>query len=611
MIKAEDIVCRTPKITEINSLSTYAKTRRITVYVHNGKGPVSGAAVRFEIVNSAELYPLAVLNTGEDGCVNFLTGYGDLFIHVVKEGRFCYSKIDVRKTDRVSIDFSNASVSINENMEFDIVPPAGVSSMEHHISPEMEAVHNQRFKNADAIRKAYYNTFYNEETAKAAAADYGEYGAAIAETLVNSRGNYREIEAFLKSGSGDQIKWKSAILGTLNKKDLGDVKTEVLLSHLKSALEYKDCYHEDIFTKYLLCPRVYYEMLTSWRENIKCILGEKLLKNFRDEPVKVAEYVNNTIKEYDNLDYNALYAAPDKLLKMKKGSSQSKKILMVSICRTAGIPAMLNHEDMSVEYFKDGVWYMMEGRPVEQAKNSSLVLRAANKNMEFKYMTTYSIGMLSQGVYHTLDITDDQWINGSIKFNLAPGKYRVLTSNRQLDGTVLANTYHVELTEGGSAEIAIDLRKPVIVGGQSSLGKIDDVSLITRGGRKTTLAEELKQGRNIIAWLEVGKEPTEHLLNEILEHTGEYKAVSCEVVLVLSSESQFDNDTLKKVQKGIPSIKVFIDNGHSLNEKLYRDINTNDRRLPLALVGNNKLDIYYISTGYNIGSAAALLDKIK
>jgi hypothetical protein len=607
----ENIICKTPKITEINSLGIYAKTRRITIYVHEGSKPVSGASVRFEIINYAELFPLVTLETGEDGCVSLVTGYGDLFLHVLKEGRFCYGKIDVRETERVNIDFANASESILGKMEFDIVPPAGMSAKEHSISSELEGLHSGKVQKADAIRKAYQKTFYNEERAKEFVERYGEYGSAVAEALVNARGNYREIEAFLESDAGKAIKWKAAMLGTLNKKDLGDVTADILQSHLEAALEYKDNFDEEIYINYILCPRTCYEMLAPHRQGIKDILGEGLLEEFRKEPARVWEYVKNTIEKYDNLDYNVLYAAPDKLLKMGKGSSQSQKLLAVSICRAAGIPARLNPVDSTIEYYKAGVWYMMEGKPVEQAKNASLTLRAAQRDTDFKYRTAYSLAMLSEGVFHTLHIKDEVWEEGAVKFMAAPGTYRVLTSNRQEDGTVLANIYHVKLEEGGSAEIEIDLRRPAIVEGESPLGKVEDVSLSTQAGAETTLAQELKEGRNIVAWLEVGKEPTEHLFNEILEHSSEYNELSCEVVFIIFNESDLSNDTLIRVRETVPSIKVFMGNDNSLNNKFYKDININDRRMPLAIVADRELNIYYISTGYNIGSAAMLLKNIK
>jgi hypothetical protein len=611
LITSDSILSKTPKITEINSLSTYAKTRRITVYVHEGEKPVSGAIVRFEIVNYAELFPLAELKTAGDGCVSFLTGYGELFIHVMKEGRYCYGKIDVRETERVSIDFTNAYESISGNMEFHIVPPSGVSSMEHGISPELEGEHNKRVQYGEELRRKYQKTFYNQDTVKTAAERHGEYAPNIAEALVNAKGNYKEIEAFLGSNENKNIKWKSAMLGTLNKKDFGDVTAQVLLEHLKSALEYKDCFDEEIFVKYILCPRTYYEMLTPYRQDIKEILGDELLEGFRKEPVKVGEYVKSTIEKYDNLDYNVLYAAPDKLLKMGKGSTQSQKLLMVAICRTAGIPSRLNPTDLTVEYYREGAWYMMEGKPAEQARNCSLILRAAQEGVEFKYMSNYSVAVLSEGAYHTLHIKNDVWEDHSVRFMVVPGNYRILTTNRLENGTVLANAYHVELKEEESAEVEIELRKLEIDRKQGSLGKLEDFSLTAEVGEHTTLAEELSEGPNVIAWLEVGKEPTEHLLNEILEHTDEYNGVSCEVVFIISDASKLHNDTLRKVQEEVPSIRVYIDNNNSLNDKLYKDINTKDRRMPLAVVGDKELNIYYISTGYNIGSAEALLKNIK
>ncbi len=611
IITSNDIICTTPKITEINSLSTYAKTKRVTVFVHNGGEPVFDATVRFEIVNYAELFPLAKLTTDKNGVVSFLTGYGDLFIHVHKDEQYCYGKIDVRQSDRVDIDFSHATKGYTNNIEFDIVPPEQIPSIGNGISSEQKASHELRLQQLSSIREAYQSTFYNEHTARTATQKYEGYDYILAEALVNAKGNYKEIEKFLDSNGGDNIKWKAAMLSMLNVKDLWDTTSETLSSCLKSAIEYKDCYEEELFINFILCPRVYLEMLSPARTELKAILGDTLIKEFRDNPSLVGQYVKNKIVTYDNLDYNVLYAIPDRLLRIGKGSRISQKILMVYIYRTAGIPARLNPIDLSVEYYSAGIWYLMDGTSAQSAKNSSLTLKTVQNPSDFKYMTTYSIAVLSEGYYKTLDIKGDEWEENYVSYTLAPGNYRILTSGRQADGTVLANAYHLELNDGCSTEIDISIRKPVKPIEKGSFARIEDIALSYWDGRSTTLRNELMDEYNIVAWIEVCKEPTEHLLNELLESSGKYNKAACSVILILPNTSMIENTTLKKVLKAIPLIKVLFDNGSSLNDRLYSDICSEDRKLPLAIVCDKGLNVSFVSTGYNIGCADAMLKSIQ
>lgn len=86
----EVITKQTSRMAEINVLAHYAETKEIKVKVMDEKSkPISKAMIRFEVVNYSEFYPIAQLETNEQGEVSLVTGLGDLMI-------FAYEAIGTR-----------------------------------------------------------------------------------------------------------------------------------------------------------------------------------------------------------------------------------------------------------------------------------------------------------------------------------------------------------------------------------------------------------------------------------------------------------------------------------------------------------------------------------
>lgn len=76
-----------------------------------------------------------------------------------------------------------------------------------------------------------------------------------------ARGNFDAIYDFL-SRDGDPL--REALMRTLTEKDLRDVSAEVLETHLRRAAPWAGRYPEEVFRRFLLCPRVAWERLTDW-----------------------------------------------------------------------------------------------------------------------------------------------------------------------------------------------------------------------------------------------------------------------------------------------------------------------------------------------------------
>ena len=88
----------------VNRTAAYARTRRVTVRVADGGCPLPDAAVRFELANMAELYPISEKITDARGEAELETGCGTLRIHATDGNRWLARTTDA---ERVEIDLKD------------------------------------------------------------------------------------------------------------------------------------------------------------------------------------------------------------------------------------------------------------------------------------------------------------------------------------------------------------------------------------------------------------------------------------------------------------------------------------------------------------------------
>ncbi|MCR5190671.1 MAG: Ig-like domain-containing protein, partial [Bacteroidales bacterium] len=154
----EEVVRRTGLYSELNLLSHYADTRKITAIVQDNDGkPLKGAQVKFKLYNYSEYYTLATMTTDANGRASITTGLGDLLVWACKDGKYGYAKIDVRKNDRITLKLTrSAGEEYVENLE--INPPAGKIRDEGATEAEI-AANACRLACEDSMRNAYLATF--------------------------------------------------------------------------------------------------------------------------------------------------------------------------------------------------------------------------------------------------------------------------------------------------------------------------------------------------------------------------------------------------------------------------------------------------------------------
>ncbi|WP_040213478.1 transglutaminase domain-containing protein [Clostridium polynesiense] len=634
--KDEELISHNKVISTINNLSNYAPSKKFIVKVvdsHNN--PVKGAAISFEILNYSEFFPAAELTTEDDGIAALTLGLGTVAIHLVKDNRFIFKVVNTKELDEIVLNIDE-SVEIEEDIlqeAVDILPPSDTKTAPYNISDGVKEDHIRRVDLCNKIREEGVNALEGEIKEEAMKLSFSE-GNKTAEgevssleeikpaesksasllderalrVLESSRGNYREILKLLTL-SKDDFDYENRInlLLNLTEKDYADVSFEILNSHIASAPEFTGKYSKEIYYKYVLCPRVHFEPLTDFRGVIMNYFEDSLKKSFEQNPTEIWNYIRENIKEIPEYEYSGLYTTPEGLLKGGIGSKLSQKILFTSICRSLGIPARINKEDLSIEYYNDG---FIKVEKNETTHNSSHILLMNKSDMDLKYYQNWTIAVLEDGRYKTLDLGMDIEVVKPLDLNLPEGSYRILVSKRLPNGSVFLNKYVVNLKKGDIRTLNISLRESNISDILESY-EIENFLLKDKENNDVDAFKLMGSSKNIVIWLEEGVEPTEHILNEIMELNEEFSQLDGKIIFIIRSSSSLENKTLKKTLDMIPKVEIYYDDFSENVNTLARRVYVDPEKLPLVLAVNEENKVIYGCSGYNVGVAELLTRIIK
>lgn len=566
------IIGREGMVTMLNELSRYAGVKKIAVKVtdRNGK-PAEGAAVSFEVLNYAEYAPIGVISADKEGMAELETGLGSLHIFAAKDNVWGEGFIDTRREAVLSVRLDERPLGQGWQ-EWDMTAPGD--------KPVNRAVPS---KEQAELGKARLSLAVEKRIAKTA--DW----------------RHPDREAFLSRDLNTK-KQRLALLSVLSDKDRTDFCMEVLEEHLKYGMAYEGLYEPEIFALYILNPRVEDEVLSCFREIILNTFTNEQKEQFCKNPVKIWEYIEANISSCENRERDSLITTPAACIRLGIGSKRSKKILFTAIARTLGIPARLNPNDRSMEYMENGIFVplLSQGK-----KNCCLLLRGEDGTI-WNYFRNWTIGRMEDGNYTSLRLADKVWEKGELKLQLKAGRYRILTANRLPNGNIFANQYEFLLTPGEEKELNLLLRKADLADMLENIS-IPEFSLLDSHKKEIKGSDLTEGGRHILLFLEESKEPTEHILNEMMEQKQEFRRYAPKIIFVVKSEESLKDPAISKVLGALPGIRIcydnFTDNINMLGRRMYVD----HEKLPLIIVTDGRLNGIYAASGYNVGTGDMLL----
>ena len=605
----EKVIRNDRLFTEINALDRYAETKELTVTVTDGSGTsVPGAMVGYMLYNYAEFYPLARLLCDARGETSLTTGYGSLLIWADDGRRFGFTVAQPEDT-LVIVPLSSEMPHglFSPDLRVPVVPEPLPG-----IDPEMVQMNNSLNHRGDSIRNAYISSWPDGASAGEIARSAGLPADAVSKILTTSMGNYRAVVDFINS-AGEQAGLAFRILGNISEKDLRDTPASVLADHLDNAPAPAPGSDTTLYDRYVLSPRISNELLSPFRSQIKTLPGE-LIASFIGDPAEAAAWIDTAITLTDSENHYSVPVIPGAVLRMRMADSHSRDIFMVALCRTAGIPARLAPGTGRPQYHGAGewhdVWFTGESRP---SGTPGYVTFAAGSGSRMKqepeYHVHFTLARVENGRFNTLDYGYGVRISDMPgKIPLDPGIYMLTTGNRDENGNVLASVSFLELKEGEERQLTIaprDLPESPMKGGKINLSP----SVESFTGEKITLSSIAGKGL-VMIWMEPGREPTRHLLNDLPGLKEEFDRWGGWFVFLTDPEKTPGQLTAEAVG-GTPENTLFTsDPGLGLLQSL-AGTDSRERALPVVLYSNSAGEVLFSSEGYRIGTCQEILKKIR
>lgn len=623
----------------LNHLDRYAHTAELKVkVVDENNDPVPGAVVNFQVANHGEFGSIALVKAGMEkddcGIVEFNTGYGSLFISAWKVSEYsstsdmCWKKT-LYGESMVSLrglaegQTAQCTVTLREKpecwegwRELDFHAPEEGHMHDGALTPEQEKRGAERLAKAAEYRQNKTESFYDEREAARVLGRFGEEDREILEKILRSaHSNMGELVRFLEWDAAEWLpeewetgrtdRWKLQFLGALREKDYWDIRAEVLMDCCVNGLAYAGSVPDEVFFRYVLCPRVSNEMVRPCRVFLNRSLKSQEKEAIVKEPGILPEKAKEWVREVPNQEYEGLITSSAGCLRSGIGSTHSREVFCVNVYRCLGIPARISPVDHKIEYYdkEKNCFVTSDGHA---GKNCRLLLKAEG-SLKLSDWEHYSVDCFQEDGFRRLGLwakcRDEKAVE--LELELEPGIYRVVTVNRCKNGDQLARVAVFSLDSGEKKELSVSLRE-VSVEGMLTRIPVQDFELSTMDGKKGLISAFAGEGKALFLWLAVTREPTEHILNELYERSSDFSCLKAPVYVVLRSPEDMENRTLKRTMEVLPMIRPLLDDFGGNYETLASAVGQEAGKLPLALVLESGKECIYSDSGYNVGLADML-----
>lgn len=140
--------------------------------------------------------------------------------------------------------------------------------------------------------------------------------------------------------------------------------------------------------------------------------------------------------------------------------------------------------------------------------------------------------------------------------------------------------------------------------------EIPEFEVTNGAGERQKTGDILKGADGVICFLEEGAEPTEHVLNELMERAGDWNAMTdsgVRLVFIVRDKEALSNKTVSRTLEKIPAVTVVYDPEGESAEPVARRMYVDPEKLPLLAVTRAGMTGIYASSGYNVGSVDLML----
>ncbi|MDD4515849.1 transglutaminase domain-containing protein [Massilibacteroides sp.] len=618
----EEVMQVTDAYTEVNVINNYAPTAKTIVrVVDKDDRPVAGALVEFKIYNYAEFNSVARKTTDAEGKTFLSAGKGDMLAWASKDGQFGFHKISFGKDEQITITLDKKPGDAVPTIDLDVVPPVD-GAIPAEVTEEQKAENAKRLLEEDEIRNAYVATFYTEEKAEALAKELGIDAEKTENFLIGSRGNWKEIETFLRETPAEERNKALDLLRVVSAKDLRDTPASVLRDHLQHSI----MDNQDLFADYVLNPRVANELITAYKGFFQQEIDASLAKEAKEDPMVLVDWVKKNITVNDALNPQSIPVMPIGVWKGRVADVQSRTIFFISLARSLGIPARIEPVARKIQFNKDGNWVDVDFDAAEQVVALQGKVVATYKPIKAlenpKYYSHFTISKIRpDGTLQTLNFRGNANVDmglgntwaGILKqpLSLDEGNYVLVSGTRMANGSVLSRMTFFTIEAGKTIQTELVMRESEdevqVIGSMDAEGKFkradngEEVSILTTTGR----------GYFIVGILGARQEPTNHAMRDIAHLANDFNKWGRSMVLLFKDEQGWKNFDTKEFGTLPETITYGIDSNQTITNMLMKGANLpNSNTLPVFVIADTFGRIVFVSQGYTIGLGEQMMKVI-
>lgn len=616
----EEVMLETDGYTEINVIDNYAPTGKAIVTIVDADGkPVPDADVEFKIYNYAEFYTVANKKTDAEGKTFLTAGKGDMFVWATKDGKFGFDKVSFGKGD-VTIKLDKKPGDAIEAVALDVIPPVE-GSIPAEVTPEQKETNAARLLEEDAIRNKYVATFYTEEKAEALAKELGIDPLKTSDFMIGSRGNWMEIEKFLRETPADKRPVAMALLDVISAKDLRDTPASVLADHLNNT----EVVNSEQFNRYVLNPRVANEFLSPYRSFFIANVDAELAKQAKEDPMALVDWVKKNITIKNELNSQRIPVMPMGVFKSRVADTGSRDIFFIAVARSLGIPARIEPVARKVQFMKDGNWMDVDFEAAVQTTTKQGKVMATYAPIKAlqdpKYYSHFTIAkILPDAKLQTLNFrsaSTDMGVGTTWSTLLKKpqpideGNYMMVTGTRMANGSVLAEVSFFNVEPDKTTDIKLEMRENLeevqVIGNFNSENKFKRAD----NGEEISVLATTGRGYFVVAILGARQEPTNHAMRDIAAVKKDLEEWGRSMVLLFPDEKGYNSFDPKEFGDLPNTITYGIDADNHIQKEIASAMKLqNASQLPIFIIADTFNRVVFVSQGYTIGLGEQLMKVI-
>lgn len=539
---------RTGAVQWFNQTARYAAVKQYTFQAFADGKPAAGAKFQLQILNEASFHTIAVLTAGEDGTARARLGLGSLHVLASRDGLFAEGECG---EDGAVLHLAAVEAGSSDWVDFDFLPPAGSPVPPPPLSEAQKAERKAVLQRGGELRRQW----------------------------TAAGGSRGEVRAFL---DGERPEERKKFLDTLTEKDLRDGAREIWEDHFRRLPPREEGAPEEIYWRYVACPRIAWEPLTPWRQPLQSWLAA-----WQGSPEELWARLEEILPDAGGNVYERLYWPPGRVLEAGKCDGKGRKAFFIACLRAMGVPARLRPLDGEPEVWRNGAFF-----PVRPYGTGMLRLSGPEVDWTLSRRTEEGWKLLRP--------------EGARELVLPAGDYRLIVAERLPNGSQAASMRDLRIKEGQAWEVELRRRD---YNWEDVLDSRAMPALSAAGLDGRPVPDPLRQGGRpvLVLWLEEGGEPTEHLLGELLECRDRLDVLPVRVLFLVRGRESLEQRTLARVLAGWDKPEVLVDDWAYDLEAAARCLGHDPEGAPLAAACGADGRAVYSTGGYQVGSAELLV----